>query len=64
MTDFVPLNDDEFGRLSDTDQILYLDLLGASLDDWTLTPRQAIADGLADVCDEMLYGGAAGRDDQ
>lgn len=54
------LSDDEFDALTSDEQQQYLDLLGAELDSWSLSPKQQIADLLAEECDELLYGGAAG----
>jgi len=54
------LSDEEFDLLTEDEQDRYLSLLDEELDAWSLTPKQQIADRLADEVDEILYGGAAG----
>lgn len=57
------LEPDEFARLGDREQRLYLELLRAVLEEvppFELEPKQQLAEELTGFCDELLYGGAAG----
>lgn len=54
------LSDEEFDALTPDDQQLYLDLLAAETEVWTLTPKQLEAEAMCDDVDEFLYGGSAG----
>lgn len=54
------LEPEEFDLLTEDEQDEYLELLSAHLDEPALTDAQKAAMALADNCDELLYGGAAG----
>lgn len=54
------LSDDDLARLTQEELDTYLALLEADAKVWRLTPRQQLADDLADQVDELMFGGAAG----
>lgn len=62
MSDDIPvLSDAELERLTDEELALYIEVLRAEAEEWTLTAKQQQADDLLRAgVDELLFGGAAG----
>lgn len=54
------LSDEEFDLLTDDEQERYLALIEVEAGEWTLHPKQILAERIADQTKETLYGGAAG----